>query len=29
MFFFISAMVFILGAELNAAILQSQREGRA
>ena len=29
MFFFVSAMVFILGAELNAAILQSQREKRS
>jgi membrane protein len=27
MFFFVSAMVFVLGAELNAAILQSRREG--
>jgi membrane protein len=27
MFFFVSAMVFIVGAELNAAILQAQREG--
>ena len=26
MFFFVSAMMFVLGAELNAAILQSCRE---
>jgi len=27
MFFFVSAMVFVLGAELNAALLQARREG--